>query len=306
MSNKNFKEGVSIIVPCSRPNEHLGRLLDSIYNQQGMNHDFVEVILVFNGYNEFIIERFTDKLEKLKSKQQVRLLYNSVGSASKARNIGLEASTRDFICFCDDDDWIGVNYINELCKIVDFSNIAFSPIVDMSMDGKKESRKDINEFLKSDNPNDLALYSRALTLNACKMIPAIHAKEIHFDEALMSGEDVVYFCEYVSRFRPSFAHADNGDCYYYRLKTKDSTSRQSMSYEFNVEQRLDVIKKLVDLTTVDLNDFFQSKINAQLSFLNKYFTQHLDSLNSIQKSFESRSLSNLMMFKNDRFYINLS
>ncbi|OLF37502.1 glycosyltransferase family 2 protein [Psychrobacter sp. Cmf 22.2] len=306
MSNKDFREGVSIIVPCARPNEHLGRLLDSIYNQKGLNQDFIEVILVFNGYNEFIIEGFTDKLEKLKSKQQVRLLYNSVGSASKARNIGLEASNKNFICFCDDDDWIGVNYINELYKITDLSNIAFAPIVDVSMDGRKESREDINRFLKSDNPNDLSLYSRALTLNACKLIPAIYAKEVNFDESLMSGEDVVYFCEYVSRFRPSFAHADNSGCYYYRLKTEDSTSRQSMSYEFNVEQRLDVINKLVDLATADLNDFFQSKINAQLSFLNKYFIQNSNSLSNIRKSFESRSLSNLMMFKNDRFYINLS
>lgn len=306
MSNKDFKEGVSIIVPCARPNEYVGRLLDSIYNQQGLNQDFIEVILVFNGYNEFIIENFTDKLEKLKTKHQVRLLYNSVGSASKARNIGLEASTKEFICFCDDDDWIGVSYINELYKITDISNIVFAPIVDVSMDGKKESREDINRFLKSDNSNDLSLYSRAITLNACKLIPTIYAKKVNFDEALTSGEDVVYFCEYVSRFRPSFSHVDNSDCYYYRLKTKDSTSRQSMSYEFNVEQRLDVIKKLVDLATADLNDFFQSKINAQLSFLNKYFIQNSKSLSSIRKSFESRSLSDLMVFKNDRFYINLS
>ncbi|WP_413189802.1 glycosyltransferase family 2 protein [Psychrobacter sp. AT9] len=306
MSNEDFKEGVSIIVPCTRPNEYLGKLLDSIYNQQGLNQDFIEVILVFNGYNEFIIEKFTDKLEKLKTKHQVRLLYNSVGSASKARNIGLEASTRSFICFCDDDDWIGVNYINNLYKVSDLSNIAFAPIIDVSMDGKKESREDINRFLKSDNSNDLSLYSRALTLNACKLIPTIYAKKVNFDEALMSGEDVVYFCEYVSRFRPSFAHVNNGGCYYYRLKTKDSTSRQSMSYEFNVEQRLDVIKKLVDLATADLNNFFQSKINAQLSFLNKYFIKNSNSLSSIRKSFESRSLSDLTMFKNDRFYINLS
>lgn len=306
MSNRNFKKGVSIIIPCARPNEHLSNLLDSIYRQRELSKDFLEVILIFNGHTEFIIDRFADKLNKLKTKHKVRLFYSSVGSASKARNIGLEVSTKDLICFCDDDDWIGVNYISELYKIANTSNIAFAPIIDVSMDGQRDLREDINEFLKSNGPNDLPLYSRALTLNACKLIPAIYAKEIRFDENLMSGEDVVYFCEYLNRFLPRFVHTNHNDCCYYRLKTENSTSRQPVSYDFNVEQRLDVIKKLVVLNSDTLNNFIQSKVNAQLSFLNNYFSQNPNTINSIQESFKSRDLSDLVVIRNGKFYINLS
>lgn len=304
----DLKKGVSIIVPCARPDEHLGKLLDSIYNQKDLSQGFIEIILVFNGYNEFILDTFTDKLNKLKNRHQVRLLYNSISSAAAARNMGLRASTKEYICFCDDDDWIGTHYINKLYKIAESSNIAFAPIVDVNIDGKQEPREDINEFLKSSRPDDLLLYSRALTINACKLIPTIYAKEVCFDETLLSGEDVVYFCEYVSKFRPSFAHTDTDDkdCSYYRLKTEVSTSRQPMSYEFNVEQRLDVIQKLVQLDTTVLNSFLQSKVNAQMSFLNKYYDENRDSNDSIKKSFDVRGLSKLMFIDNDKFHINLS
>ena len=190
--------------------------------------------------------------------------------------------------------------------MADSSNIVFAPIVDVSVEGKKDYREDINEFLKAKSTNALSLYSKAITINACKLIPAVNAKQILFDESLKSGEDVVYFCEYINRFRPGFAHVNNLDSRYYRLKTANSTSRQSMSYDFNVEQRLDVIKRLVDISSFDIIGFFQSKVNAQLSFLNKYYDKNPSSLNRIEESFYYRDLSKLMFIKDSRFYINLS
>lgn len=304
MNDDSLKKGISIVIPCSRPNEHLAKLLDSIYNQEGLNRDLIEVILVFNGHFEFKINEFVDILERLKKKFETRLLYHSNGSASKARNIGIQACSKEFICFCDDDDWIGSNYIKSLYEVADFSNIAFVPIVDVKMDGTKKFRKDINEFIHSSSNNDLTLYSRALTINASKLIPSFNAKKINFDDSLKSGEDVVYFCEYLSRFRPKLIFTVEEDCYYYRLQTEDSISRKPVSYEFNVEQRLDVIERLLKMDTTGLKDFFQSKVNAQLSFLNNYLGRNLDDLNRIEQSFQARGLSPSVV--NNKFYINLS
>ncbi len=306
MNSKNLKLGVSIIIPCARPNEYLVRLLDSIYSQTNVLNGFIEIILVFNGDRDFLVEMIANQLNRLQTRQSVRLLYNSLGNASVARNMGIEASSREFLCFCDDDDWIGDAYISELYKMADSSSIAFAPIVDVSVEGQKDYREDINEFLLAKSPNALSLYSKAITINACKLIPAVNAKQILFDESLKSGEDVVYFCEYINRFRPGFTHVDSLDSRYYRLKTANSTSRQSMSYDFNVEQRLDVIKRLVDISSFDIIGFFQSKVNAQLSFLNKYYDKNPSSLNRIKESFYHRDLSKLTLIKDSKFYINLS
>ena len=46
-----------------------------------------------------------------------RLLYSPIANVSNARNIGLNEAKGEYICFIDDDDYISVNYLNELYSI---------------------------------------------------------------------------------------------------------------------------------------------------------------------------------------------
>ncbi len=304
MSNPTLKTGVSIIIPSYRPNKYLARLLESITNQKRLGDSFLEVIVIINGRNSFEVEVLNQQIDRLKEKHQVRVLYNSDGNVSKARNLGIGASSREFITFCDDDDWIGSKYIAELYKIAEHTNIACAPIVNITNDNKDYNSL-VNTFLDTSLENKLGAYSRVITLSACKLLPTENVKTIKFDEKLVSGEDIVYFSSYVSKFKPQFVHVEGKDSYYHRFVTDTSVSRQLLSYDFNVEQRLDVIERLVKIDSEYIG-WLQTKVDGQLSFINKYYASHPESVNRIRGAFSKRSLAKLVTIKNDKFNLHLS
>lgn len=303
MKESNLSEGVSVVIPSIRPNHYLSRLLKSIEEQKALPNDFLEVIIVINGKEAFDVNSVEKEIEKLSIKHSVRVLYNSIGSVSKARNLGIEASSREFITFCDDDDWLGSKYISNLYDIADFNNIACAPIVNVTEDSK-DYNSTVNTFLDTTIEHKLGAYSRVLTISACKLLPTKNIKKIKFDEKLASGEDVVYFSAYVSRYEPEFVHVSDIDSYYNRFVTDSSVSRQPLSYDFNIEQRVDVIERLAVIDSKFVG-WIQTKVDGQLSFINKYYSNYPESENTIKGAFNKRGLGRLMKFHNNTFSLNL-
>jgi hypothetical protein len=80
------------------------------------------------------------------------------------------------------------------------------------------------------------------------MLPTDLARSVGYDPDLRSGEDVVHYLRFFMAhpltlsFVPLDAHA-----VYYRTVVPGSLSRQPLSYDFNVTQRLDVIDRLEGL-----------------------------------------------------------
>lgn len=303
MKESNLSEGVSVVIPSIRPNHYLSRLLKSIEEQKALPNDFLEVIIVINGKEAFDVNSVEKEIEKLSIKHSVRVLYNSIGSVSKARNLGIEASSREFITFCDDDDWLGSKYIAELYKIANHNSIACAPMINVSTDGESFN-KNMNTFLDESREDKLEAYSRVITISACKLLPTKVVKKVFFDESLLSGEDVVYFSDYMSRFEPELIHVKDDNSYYYRYISENSVSRQPISFDFNVDQRLDVIQRLVQSNSKHIN-WYQKIVNGQLSFVNKYYVSHPESENRIKGAFNKRGLGRLMKFHNNIFSLNL-
>ena len=303
MNESKLKEGISIVIPSFRPNHYLSRLLSSIEAQEDLPENFLEVIIVINGKEAFDVTSVAKEVEILSTKHIVRVLYNSIGSVSKARNIGIDASSREFITFCDDDDWIGSRYLCELYKVANNQSIACAPMINVSIDGESFN-KNINTFLDESRADKLEAYSRVITISACKLLPTKTVKQIYFDEHLLSGEDVVYFSSYMSKFSPKLVNVKNENSFYYRYVTEKSVSRQPVSFDFNVDQRLDVIQRLVQSSSKEI-DWYQRIINGQLSFVNKYYANHPESENRIKGAFNKRGLGRLMSSHNNTFSINL-
>lgn len=95
---------ISFIVPIYNVEEYLERCLDSICNQTYQN---IEIILVNDGS--------TDKSEEICKKyllkdKRIKYIKKNNGGVSSARNVGIENTTGEYICFVDSDDYINEKF----------------------------------------------------------------------------------------------------------------------------------------------------------------------------------------------------
>lgn len=103
---------ISVIVPTYKPGPYLFECLDSIYAQTFSKTDY-EVLIVLNGCNAPYKSLITDWLGFHKD-LNVKLLQTDMAGVSNARNLGLDNSNGEYICFIDDDDRISSTYLEQL------------------------------------------------------------------------------------------------------------------------------------------------------------------------------------------------
>lgn len=97
---------VSVIIPLYNKERYIRRCLDSVL---GQTYKDLEVVVINDGS--------TDKsLAEANSFQDSRLRILDVpnGGVSRARNLGIEQATGDYLLFVDSDDYISPTYIEHL------------------------------------------------------------------------------------------------------------------------------------------------------------------------------------------------
>lgn len=293
-SRTQLTAGISIIVPSYQGDATILDTLDSIQKQKNIQLDLIEVVCVINGPQEktaHVLQVFTEAHPNF----NLKILYSPIASASHARNLGLEHASREYLVFLDDDDIISENYLCEMYTLVEQNTVVFSYIHDLNEQGQILKETSITQQLVK-NQNNLTLngLSSAITMIASKMLPTADVRQIKFDPQLKSGEDVSFFVEYMVKFNPKFKLVADTNCAYIRRMTENSVSRQPMSFHFNVEQRLDVIKSLDTINSRYpelLEGFIISKMKAQIGFIARYLTEHPDDLDQIITEVIQRKIS---------------
>ncbi|MDD3173534.1 MAG: glycosyltransferase [Herbinix sp.] len=102
---------ISVIVPIYKVEKYLDRCIKSIQNQTYKN---LEIILVDDGSPDncgVMCDEYAEKDDRIK------VIHKANGGLSDARNIGIEASTGDYIVFVDSDDWLDLDMIEVLYNI---------------------------------------------------------------------------------------------------------------------------------------------------------------------------------------------
>lgn len=102
---------ISVIVPIYNTEKYLHRCIVSILNQTFT--DF-ELLLVNDGS--------TDKSgeicdEYAKKDSRICVFHKENGGVSSARNMGLLNAKGEWIAFCDSDDWLDDNFLNNLLYV---------------------------------------------------------------------------------------------------------------------------------------------------------------------------------------------
>ncbi len=151
---------VSVIVATYKRDEILFRALNSLATQTYKNF---EIILVDDNANDEWNSKVSELTKKFKSDYpEIALKYivnkTNQGSA-KTRNIGIDASTGEFITFLDDDDIYLPENIEKQIENMLSTNADFGiSDLDMFYDDETVCEKRTRDFIKSTEKEELIKY----------------------------------------------------------------------------------------------------------------------------------------------------
>lgn len=266
-------DGVSIIVATRLGADRLPTMLASVARQT-MHSSRMELIIVHNGPDddsEAVVNAFAAEHAGM----SICFLKSEVEGASAARNIGIEAATREFITFLDDDDELESNYVLNMWLSAETDAIVAAPLRDV----------DINGVSYTDIPNNRRLanlvgrrtqLTRAfglLGLNACKLIPTRVARKMQYPVGMRSGEDVAFMSQLLLHPLELIPVDTAPNSAYVRHRRPDSISRRVLTHDFAVDQRLAVISHLERVREMgpDTIEYCIRELQLdQLSFLARY------------------------------------
>lgn len=104
---------LSVVVPVYNVEQYLKRCVDSIINQ---NYPNIEIILVDDGSKDS-----SGKLCDFFAKQdkRIKVIHQTNGGLSSARNTGIENASGYYINFLDSDDELLPNIFNDLIPLME-------------------------------------------------------------------------------------------------------------------------------------------------------------------------------------------
>lgn len=106
---------VSILVPIYRVEKYIERCARSLFEQTYENLEYVFVDDCSPDNSIAILESLVEKYPMRKN--QFRLIRNETNrGASASKNVALDNSTGDFVCFVDSDDWMELEAVELLVK----------------------------------------------------------------------------------------------------------------------------------------------------------------------------------------------
>lgn len=287
-----LKRGIEVLVPTYKAEEFVLKFLDSM-KKQTLDYALFEVLFVINGERdntENLIRQFMKENPKI----NITIIESEPG-ATTARNKGIDVLSREYVVFIDVDDFISPKYLEEAYKHCAPNRIIIGDYYDIDENTGEISETYFTRSFKGKkgiiDPYEVS--QGALLIATNKIMPTLDIKNVKFKPELKSGDDHEYFCNLYSKFDYEFYFVGNDcDAIYYRLVVSNSVSRQPMSYDFNIIQRLEVMKRVDDmlenLENKNMEKLLDLTINSsQITFivryLEKYPEQYVKVLNEIKK-----------------------
>ncbi|MDY3337613.1 glycosyltransferase family 2 protein [Riemerella anatipestifer] len=252
------KKLVSIIVPVYNQEEYLGDCFESILLQSYENW---ECIIIDDGS--------TDSSRKVALDWQNRdkrfiYFHKENGGVSSARNLGINKSSGEFLCFIDPDDTVNRNYIYDF--ILNYEGRDTLIFQDINIVNKDFSVK--QNVLKYKNRiydlTDLE-YDKDLFIgfswNKLYEKEIIQNNNILFDERLPYAEDKKFYMQYLYRVK-RIKTIDCSNYNYYKRDNSAMTKHKNFHYS--------VYEIVIDFFSEFVNSGIVSKDSSNFDLVNGY------------------------------------
>ena len=259
---------IDIIVPTFKPASYIEEFFDSLENQE-LSKKYFLVTVILNGDKEPYYSYLIDILQKYSFRYNI--LYSGKASVSHARNLGLESTCHQYICFIDDDDVITSNYLSSFLSIANDKNIIVSNVLDF-FNQTTNNQKDYLYFAHKFESKNLIKYRKYLSNSCCKLIPRKLIGNTRFNLTLANGEDALFMFTLSDGIEKIIS--TNPDVIYYRRMRAGSASRKKL-----------LLKELFYIMFFQQVEFTKVYLNN----MNKYsFLLYLTRILAISKVFISK------------------
>lgn len=271
---------ISVIVPVYNIEKYINKCIDSIIRQTYKN---IELILVDDGSTDNS-GKLCDKLASQDTR--IKVLHKQNGGVSSARNLGIEKSTGDYICFVDGDDWLEIDYFalavpclkkhkpkllqNNYVKDDGIGNItnSFNPSTGFQCDAEQALYEMVNGCHYGWEP-----FASFYEANACK--------KVKFNTEIVFGEDLL--------FRYEFTKANDGLYIYkylpkYHYYTRENSAVNSYA----------IYRKIDDLKVFELILKQENNLMARLLYKKEYLPRLIRDFKLGIVSNDSRDVSAAM------------
>ena len=189
---------ISVIVPVFNTEPYLEKCINSIINQTYKN---LEIILVNDGSTDHSLSvcQAYEKLDK-----RVKVINKKNGGVSSARNTGLDNATGELVCFFDSDDYVELDFIENLYAKLKSNDIVIGGYISDTYDANEsllESRSVLLDVDCIDNSFPLNDCSKlfALCMSLCNKLynlKLIQEYKLRFDEEVSFGEDGLFNADF--------------------------------------------------------------------------------------------------------------
>ena len=253
---------VSVIIPVYNVESYLPRSLDSVINQTLKD---IEIICINDGSTDNSLDILKEYASKDKRIKIIDLAVNQ--GVANARNIGLENVKGEYVGFVDPDDYIDLNFYEELYKKAQETNadIVKCEFITIETDGSRKKSisnfriQTISKFCFS-NEYTSAIYKSSL----------IFGNNITFPTDIIVGEDSVFLHKVVIKAK-RINLISNVFYYYVRRENSLNTKLYSekkikdaiKAMEYRAENYNDALGK--ELTESEYLQQYSSNIFALIS-----------------------------------------
>ena len=213
------KPKISVIVPVYKVEKYLDRCVESIVNQTYKN---LEIILVDDGSPDSCPEMCNVWANK---DERIKVIHKENGGVSSARNVGLDASSGDYVGFIDGDDIIDSDMYEMLLDnlVSTGADISRCGMVREDDGGYKEVWGDENAEAFTMNQiqgiQSVGAAEGILPVSPCnKLFKMSQVLDIRFDTSLVYAEDTLFNYEamkkaqkIVCQDKPMYHYIRNGE-----------------------------------------------------------------------------------------------
>lgn len=268
---------ISVVIPVYNVEDYLSRCINSILQQSYTN---IEVILIDDGS----IDSSGDICDKFAAiDKRIKVYHKTNGGVSSARNLGIEKAAGDYICFVDSDDWVDIDYFEQVILLLESKKPIFLKNNYVVDDGAGNV---INKYKKSnvlyyDAEQDL--YEMA---NGChygwepfaSFYEATACKKVKFNTEIVFGEDLL--------FRYEFNKANDGLYIYQYLSKYHYYTRESSAVNSYA-----IYKKVDDLKVLELIMSKANKVTRNILYQKDYLARLITYYRLSKASSDERDLA---------------
>lgn len=232
---------ISVIVPVYNTEKYLRRCIDSILAQ---TYTDFELLLIDDGSTDasgVICDEYA------KQDSRVRVFHKPNGGVSSARNLGLDNACGEWITFCDADDYVYPEWLQNY----DIEGVSDEDLINQGAKSNADIFRDTNlvselsfsfdgspsEFIEESTQNGLFGY---LWIK-CFRKDIIEERQIRFDIDVGFQEDELFITEYLKHATNIKSVNKIGYYYYYNISGWDKYPKEDL---INIHLKRNIVDNL--------------------------------------------------------------